>query len=73
MPAYVSVYFVSVPPPLQKFGFASCNRNVGAAEGVNVLVEEQRADGTWAYHVSCIEYTEFEKLGIADVPAATGR
>ncbi len=57
----------------QKFGFASCTRNVGAAEGVNVLTEQSRGDGSWEYAISCIEYTEFSKLGITDVPVAPGR
>ncbi|CAI5502747.1 unnamed protein product [Closterium sp. Naga37s-1] len=56
----------------QKFGFASCDRNVGTAEGVNVLAEQQQADGSWAYGLTCIEYTEFEKLGISDAPVAPG-
>lgn len=57
----------------QKFGFASCGRNVGAAEGVNVLTEQSRGDGSWEYAITCIEYTEFSKLGIADVPVSSGR
>eukprot|EP00850_Spirogloea_muscicola_P007041 SM000034S12795 [mRNA] locus=s34:807597:812161:+ [translate_table: standard] len=56
----------------KKFGFASCDRNVGTAEGVNVLVETHKEDGTWEYGVTCIEYTEFDKLGIADVPVSSG-
>ncbi|KAL3684030.1 hypothetical protein R1sor_002052 [Riccia sorocarpa] len=56
----------------KKFGFASCDRNVGTAEGVNVLLEKRRADGSWEYGVTCIEYTEFNKLGILDVPVAPG-
>ncbi|KAH9535820.1 hypothetical protein CY35_17G073500 [Sphagnum magellanicum] len=56
----------------KKFGFASCTRNVGAAEGVNVLTEQSRGDGSWEYAISCIEYTEFSKLGITDVPVAPG-
>lgn len=57
----------------QKFGFASCDRNVGAAEGVNVLAERQREDGQWECGITCVEYTEFEKLGIADTPVSSGR
>ncbi|XP_002528323.2 UTP--glucose-1-phosphate uridylyltransferase 3, chloroplastic [Ricinus communis] len=48
----------------KKLGFASCKRNSGATEGINVLVEKKTLDGKWAYGVSCIEYTEFEKFGI---------
>ncbi|KAJ0909462.1 putative UTP--glucose-1-phosphate uridylyltransferase [Helianthus annuus] len=51
---------------LMKLGFASCKRNSGATEGINVLVEKGKPDGTWTYGVSCIEYTEFDKFGIAD-------
>ena len=57
---------------MQKFGFASCERKVGAAEGVNVLVEKNTKAG-WEYSVTCIEYTEFSKLGIPDVPVSPGR
>nr|XP_043631343.1 UTP--glucose-1-phosphate uridylyltransferase 3, chloroplastic isoform X2 [Erigeron canadensis] len=50
----------------KKLGFASCKRNFGATEGINVLVEKGKPDGTWTYGVSCIEYTEFDKFGITD-------
>ena len=60
----------------RSFGFASCPRVVGAAEGMNVLLERkvQRNDGRTehAYNVTNVEYTEFEKQGICDVPAAPG-
>lgn len=48
----------------QKLGFASCKRNTGATEGINVLVEKKNLDGKWVYGFSCIEYTEFDKFGI---------
>jgi hypothetical protein len=58
------------------FGFMSCERTVGASEGMNVLQEQQEwvpgvsgsADGTWrhTYCVTNVEYTEFERLGITD-------
>lgn len=58
------------------FGFASCERAVGAAEGMNVLMETQATDvhGSLAYdyQVTNIEYTEFERLGITDSAAAEG-
>lgn len=54
----------------KKLGFASCRRNLGATEGVNVLVERKNTDGKWAYGISCIEYTEFEKFGITDGPVS---
>ncbi|XP_012456147.1 UTP--glucose-1-phosphate uridylyltransferase 3, chloroplastic isoform X1 [Gossypium raimondii] len=47
----------------KKLGFASCKRNMGATEGINVLIEKN-LDGEWAYGLSCIEYTEFDKFGI---------
>ncbi|KAL4576122.1 hypothetical protein LXL04_012211 [Taraxacum kok-saghyz] len=50
----------------KKLGFASCKRNSGATEGINVMIEKCKPDGTWTYGVSCIEYTEFDKFGIAD-------
>ena len=47
--------------------------NLGAAEGVNVLVERHRgADNTWSYGISNVEYTELERLGISDEPLAPG-
>uniref|UniRef100_A0A7N0RJU5 UGP3-like C-terminal hexapeptide repeats domain-containing protein n=1 Tax=Kalanchoe fedtschenkoi TaxID=63787 RepID=A0A7N0RJU5_KALFE len=52
----------------KKLGFASCRRNLGATEGINVLVERKNFDGKWAYGLSCIEYTEFEKFGINEGP-----
>ncbi|KAF2319152.1 hypothetical protein GH714_013602 [Hevea brasiliensis] len=51
----------------KKLGFASCKRNSGAAEGINVLIEK-KTDGKWAYGLSCIEYTEFDKFGITSGP-----
>ncbi|CAD5164393.1 UTP--glucose-1-phosphate uridylyltransferase 3, chloroplastic [Musa acuminata AAA Group] len=54
----------------KKLGFASCQRNLGATEGVNVLVEKHNHDRTWSYGITCIEYTEFEKFGIMDRPTS---
>ena len=54
------------------FGFASCERKVGASEGCNVVVEKTLPDGQgFSYCVSNIEYTEFDRLGIQDVCAAS--
>ncbi|GLT92937.1 hypothetical protein SLE2022_107470 [Rubroshorea leprosula] len=50
----------------KKLGFASCKRNAGATEGINVLIEKKNLDGKWAYGLSCIEYTEFDKFGITN-------
>ena len=59
------------------FGFASCERAVGATEGMNVLMEQRlpRPDGSgfeYAYNVANVEYTEFERLGITDEAAVGG-
>jgi hypothetical protein len=29
-------------------------------------MEKRNPDGNWEYGVTCIEYTEFDKFGIAD-------
>ncbi|KAL4620819.1 hypothetical protein ACB092_06G183700 [Castanea dentata] len=50
----------------KKLGFASCERRLGATEGINVLIEKKTLDGRWAYGVSCIEYTEFDKFEITN-------
>lgn len=49
----------------KKLGFASCERNLGATEGINVLIEK-KDNGMWKYGLSCIEYTEFDKFGISE-------
>jgi len=54
------------------FGFASCPRALGAAEGINVLVERRLADGACEYGVSNIEYTEFDRIGFSDAPDESG-
>ena len=55
------------------FGFASCDRRAGAAEGMNVLMQRQitRPDRgvEYAYNVTNVEYTEFERLGFSDEQA----
>nr|ATG70735.1 UGP3 UDP-glucose pyrophosphorylase 3 [Juniperus oxycedrus] len=56
----------------KKLGFASCQRSVGASEGVNVLLERNTIAGCWEYGLTCIEYTEFDKLGIIDAPVSPG-
>jgi len=54
-------------------GFASCERHLGAAEGVNVLVEKQDArTRTWSYGISNVEYTVLQQHGISDEPVAPG-
>lgn len=49
------------------FGFATCFRLLGAAEGVDVLIETKTQDG-FEYCITNIEYTEFERFGIKDIP-----
>lgn len=51
----------------KQFGFASCLRQVKAAEGVNVLIEKCMGDQV-EYCLTNIEYCDFEKFGIEDVP-----
>ncbi|WIA22182.1 hypothetical protein OEZ85_004516 [Tetradesmus obliquus] len=64
------------------FGFMSCERVVGAAEGMNVLQERKvwvedaslPEGGSWQfdYAITNVEYTEFERLGITDQPMHEG-
>lgn len=53
------------------FGFASCPRLLNTAEGMNVLLE-RRVDHGFEYTITNVEYTDFEKKGIQDVPDADG-
>ncbi|XP_059301994.1 UTP--glucose-1-phosphate uridylyltransferase 3, chloroplastic isoform X1 [Lycium ferocissimum] len=55
----------------KKLGFASCKRNPGATEGINVLIEKKNLEGKWTYGISCIEYTEFDKFGMTDSPLSS--
>ncbi|XAR71908.1 UTP--glucose-1-phosphate uridylyltransferase [Bertholletia excelsa] len=55
----------------KKLGFASCKRNLGATEGINVLIEKKNLDGFCTHGLSCIEYTEFDKFGITDGPLSS--
>lgn len=50
------------------FGFASCQRHLHAAEGVNVLTEQKKS-AQFHYAVSNIEYTEFDKYHLKDTPS----
>lgn len=49
------------------FGFLSCERLVGAAEGVLVLAEEKN-DHQFNYRITNLEYTDFERFGFKDEP-----
>ncbi|QDZ18034.1 UTP--glucose-1-phosphate uridylyltransferase [Chloropicon primus] len=49
------------------FGFASCERKVGASEGCNVLKSYvDSTDEAVRHAITCVEYTEFEKYGMED-------
>ena len=52
------------------FGFASCERVAGAAEGMNVMLRETICDKDGKDKTFCritnVEYTEFQRLGIED-------
>ena len=53
------------------FGFASCPRQVGSAEGINVLIERKDPEKTH-YCLTSIEYCDFHKFSIEDVPVEKG-
>lgn len=61
--------FIGVGAYLEKsFGFASCCRRVKTSEGMNIIKEVSK-NGTSSSVLSNIEYCDFEKCGIEDVPA----
>jgi hypothetical protein len=53
------------------FGYLSCPRRVGSAEGVLVLTTSIEEKGR-AYRVSNLEYTSFPLHGIEDIPETEG-
>ncbi len=53
------------------FGFASCPRLLKAAEGVNVVVERKNEQGADLV-LTNIEYCDFAKFGIQDLPLKEG-
>ncbi len=55
----------------KRFGFASCERQVKASEGINVLVEEEKEEGFF-YTLTNIEYCDFPTYNIHDEPAVPG-
>lgn len=55
----------------KKFGFASCPRLLRAAEGVNVLIEKE-INGKGSIVLTNIEYCDFAKFGIEDLPLLEG-
>ncbi|HEY4254728.1 MAG TPA: UTP--glucose-1-phosphate uridylyltransferase [Chlamydiales bacterium] len=50
------------------FGFASCPRRIAAAEGMNVLVEQEGGE----IALTNVEYCDFAKFGIEDKPLRQG-
>lgn len=55
----------------KRFGFASCPRRVKASEGINVLIETSCEEGI-RYTLTNIEYCDFKKFGIQDIPEKPG-
>lgn len=55
----------------KSFGFASCERIVNAAEGMDVCVGKKKGEG-YEYSITNVEYTEFQQMGIQDVPKEPG-
>lgn len=53
------------------FGFSSCPRLLGTAEGMDVLIEKA-TQGEYEYSLTNIEYTDFSHKGIEDVPENPG-
>ncbi len=52
------------------FGFVICERVLGSAEGIDVLVEKPESKD-YAYHITNIEYTHFGQTGIGDIPSSS--
>lgn len=53
------------------FGFASCPRQVHSAEGVNILIEKKSEERS-SYRLTSIEYCDFSKFSIEDIPIHPG-
>lgn len=53
------------------FGFASCPRQVQSAEGVNILIEKKLPMQS-TFCLTSIEYCDFPKFSIEDVPIEQG-
>jgi len=56
----------------KNFGFASCSRLLKTPEGMNVFKETKLADGEYEYCITNVEYTDFTRHGIEDVPLEIG-
>ncbi len=55
----------------KSFGFASCPRQVGSAEGIDVLIEKTEKNSS-RYCLTNIEYCDFTKYSLEDVPFEPG-
>jgi hypothetical protein len=55
----------------KRFGFASCERQVKASEGIDVVVEEASEKG-YSYTLTNIEYCDFTAYQIQDEPKEPG-
>ncbi|NNM44100.1 MAG: hypothetical protein HKM07_07120 [Chlamydiae bacterium] len=55
----------------KNFGFASCQRKVQSAEGVDVLVKKKTKEG-YEYCLTNVEYCDFSFRNIADEPIEVG-
>jgi hypothetical protein len=55
----------------KSFGFLSCPRKVGAAEGMNVIVDTKEEKGSYST-LTNVEYTDFTEKGLKDEPDAPG-
>lgn len=53
------------------FGFASCDRLIHHAEGMDVLIEKKEKEN-YEYLITNVEYTDFEKIGIQDTSEKPG-
>ncbi|HSX04632.1 MAG TPA: UTP--glucose-1-phosphate uridylyltransferase [Rhabdochlamydiaceae bacterium] len=49
-------------------GFASCPRQIKTSEGINVLIEK-KVSGHFEYVLTNVEYCDFKKFKIFDIPA----
>lgn len=55
----------------RSFGFMSCERFIKSTEGMDVLIETKHPEG-YEYKITNIEYTDFERKGIEDIPEKKG-
>lgn len=53
------------------FGFLSCERLLNSDEGTDVLIEMQKGQD-YEYCLTNIEYTDFTKRGIGEIPSSEG-